>query len=85
MQATLSAPLTLDPTQATVLVVDSFQADPQAGMLTVVYRLVDSSGNTVARRTATSNASSVQTWIANNTATIYNALLSKLGVTGTVT
>lgn len=84
MQATLSAPLTLNPQQAVVLVIESFTVEPDAGVLTVRYRLVDSGGNLLERRTVTSNAPNVQTWITNQTTTIYNALLNKLGLTGTV-
>lgn len=84
MQATLTSPLTLNPTQATALVIESFSVEPDAGVITVRFKLVDAGGNIVDRRIVTSNAPNVQTWIANQTATIYNALLSKLGVTGTV-
>ena len=84
MQATLSAPLTLNPAQATALIIERFAAEPDAGVLTVTFRLVDASGNMLDRRTITANTPAVQIWITNQTTTIYSALLTRLGLTGTV-
>jgi hypothetical protein len=83
-EVTLDAPLTLDPKQATRLVIRYWHVEPDAGVVQVGYDLFDASGKLLERRAITADGAQVQTWIANNTNTIYTRLLAKLGVTGTV-
>lgn len=83
-EATLSAPLTLDPQQAAKLVIRNVLVEFGARTLQVEYDLVDGTGKLLQRRTVTADGAAVQTWIGNQEATLYARLLAKLGVTGTV-
>ena len=83
-EATLDAPLDLDPRTAAKLRIRSFQADCDGRVVTIIYDLVDSDGKVVDRRQRVATGSQVQTWITNQEATIYTRLLAELGVTGTV-
>jgi hypothetical protein len=84
MKATLDTPLTLDPQQAVDVDIVSTQIDHKARVLIVTFDLLDSNGNAIARRTATAGGAQVQTWIGNQETTIYQRLLAKLGLTGTI-
>jgi hypothetical protein len=83
-QATLDAPLTLDPTQAVKLKIMSFNTECDARVVTIRFAMLDASGKVVSERTVQADGAQVQTWITNQETTIYNRLLAKLGVTGTI-
>ena len=83
-QATLDAPLTLDPQQAITLVIRGANIDFDARVVTIHFDMVSAGGAILARRTITADGATVQTWITNQEATIYGRLLAKLGVTGTI-
>lgn len=83
-EATLDAPLTLDPKQATKLVVRHADIDFAARTVDIDYFLVDATGKVIDRKRITASGAAVQTWITNQETTIYNRLLASLGVTGTI-
>jgi hypothetical protein len=84
MQATLDAPLTLDPQQAARLVIRGALVDCDARVVIIHFDMVDGDGKILERRTITADGAQVQTWISNQESVIYGRLLAKLGVTGTV-
>ena len=84
MQATLDTPLTLDPKQATKLVVRSAVIEFDSRAVQIDYEMIDASGKTVDRRRITATGAAVQTWITNQENTIYTRLLASLGITGTI-
>jgi hypothetical protein len=83
-QVTLDAPLTLDPKQATKLVLRRADIDFTARTVEIDYVLVDATGKTIDRKRITASGAQVQTWINNQETTIYGRLLAALGVTGTI-
>lgn len=83
-QITLSAPLTLNPTTATKLVVRSTTIEHGAKVISIQVDMVDADGAIVEQRTVQASGAAVATWIANQEATIVARLLAKLGVTGTI-
>lgn len=83
-EATLDAPLDLDPRQAAKVIIRNWHVEPDEGVVQISYDLVAQDGTLLDRRIATADGAQVRTWIANNTNTIYTRLLAKLGVTGTV-
>lgn len=83
-RVTLDEPLTLDPQQATRLEIRSAQIDFDARVVIIQVDLVGANGRTLARREVTADGAQVQTWINNQESTIYQRLLAKLGVTGTI-
>ncbi|MEJ7812899.1 MAG: hypothetical protein WKG32_20965 [Gemmatimonadaceae bacterium] len=83
--AALNAPLTLDPKQATTLVLRSAVVEFEAGVIQLRYELVDAAGKVLETRTVTADGAAVQTWIATQRAPLYQRLLAKLGVAGVIT
>lgn len=84
-EATLSQPLTLNPTQATKLVLVSATPEFAAGVMHITFDMFAANGTLIERRTITADGAAVKTWVANAEATIYTRLLAKLGVNGVVT
>jgi hypothetical protein len=84
MQATLDAPLTLDPQQATKLVIRGANVDFDGRVVLIHFDMVAANGTILQRRSIVVDGSQVQTWITNQENAIYTRLLAKLGVTGTV-
>jgi hypothetical protein len=84
MQATLDSPLILDPLQAATLRIINTVIDHGSRTVSITFELVDDTDKLLQRRTIVADGATVQTWIANQEATIYGRLLTKLGVTGTV-
>lgn len=83
-EVTLDTPLTLDPKQATKLVLRSAVIEFDSRALQIDYVLVDADGKVVDRRRITATGAQVRAWITNQEATILNRLLAHLGVTGTI-
>lgn len=84
MNATLDAPLTLDPQQAITLKLRQTMVDHTERVVILYFDLIDGGGNVVAQRRLTADGAQVQAWITAQETTIYQRLLSKLGVTGTI-
>lgn len=84
-EAVLDAPLTLNPQTATRLVLRSYVVEVGAGVIQIAFDLVDASGKVLESRRIVADGPAVQTYIANQSATIVARLLAKLGLTGTVT
>jgi hypothetical protein len=84
MEATLSAPLTLNPAQATKLIVRFAVLEFGADVVQITYDLVNAAGKVIHRETITADGAAVKTWVQNQEAVIYARLMAKLGVTGTV-
>lgn len=84
MKATLSAPLTLNPQQATELVVTRALLNFESRTVAIDFELRDVGGAVVSRRSIEVSTNAVKNWLTNQETTIYNALLTKLGITGTV-
>lgn len=82
--ATLSAPLTLDPTTATKLVLRSAVLEFGSDVVHITFDMYDAAGKLIVRRTIVADGNQVRTWVQNQEATIYARLLAKLGVAGTV-
>ena len=83
--AILDTPMTLDTRAAAQLVIRGVHihlTSPRS--IDVIFELVDSSGVVVDRRVVNASGAGVQNWISNQEAALYNQLMSKLGVTGTV-
>lgn len=83
-QATLDAPLTLDPQQAARIKIRTAEMDLTNRVLILVYDLYDGDGKHLGRRSLVADGAQVQTYLTNQEATLYARLLAKLGVTGTV-
>lgn len=83
-EATLSAPLTLDPQQATKLRVVNTFVNHRQRTVRIEYEMVAANGTVVSTRTVSRGGAAVDTWITNQESTIYAQLLAQLGVTGTV-
>lgn len=83
-EATLDAPLTLDPQQATKLVIRGANVDFDGRVVVINFDMVAANGTILQRRSIVADGAQVQTWITNQEATIYGRLLAKLGVTGTI-
>lgn len=83
-QATLDAPLTLDPTQAFTLRLRRFVGECDARVVQITVVMLDAQGKIVGERTIQADGVAVRNWLTNQETTILNALLSKLGITGTV-
>lgn len=81
----LSAPLPLDPREAADIDIIYWHVEPKSGVVEICFDLLDATGKAVDRRRVVADGAQIQTWIANNTNTIYQRLAAKLGVTGTVT
>lgn len=82
--ATLDADLTVNPSKARKLVLETTVIDHLAKAITINVTLTDVNGVTVDARTLTIKTAAVATWIGNQETTILNALLAKLGVTGVI-
>jgi GTP cyclohydrolase III len=83
-QATLNAPLILDPQVATKLIIRNAMIDFEGRVLVIHFDLVDADGKMLARRSVVADGSAVQTWISNQESIVYTRLLAKLGLTGSV-
>jgi hypothetical protein len=84
-QVTLDAPLTLDPKQATKLVLRHAVLEFGPDVVQIAFDLVDATGKVIDRRSITADGAAVATWVNNQEATICARLMAKLGVTGVVT
>lgn len=84
MQATLSAPLTLNPQQAAVLVLRSTTIDHPGKQVIVRFALIGAGGAVLDTREVVISDAATVTWLTAQESTILNALLTKMGVTGTV-
>lgn len=83
-QVTLDAPLTLDPTQATRIVLRGARLNFSNNSIDVVVEFVDASGNIRETRVIPADGAQVATYVGNQANTILTRLLAKLGVTGTI-
>lgn len=83
-EATLDSPLTLDPQQATKLVIRGVQIDLDGRDMTIHFDLVGAGNVILARRSVVATGSQVQTYISNQETNYYTRLLAKLGITGTI-
>jgi hypothetical protein len=84
-QAALTSPLTLDPTEAVTLRLRRFVGECDARVVQVTVVMLDAGGNIVGERTIQADSAAVKTWLTNQETTILNALLNKLGISGTIT
>ena len=84
-EATLTAPFTLDPRQATKLRVREFTAEKDGGFVRAIIDYVDADGNVVHTDRFRLTGPQVVTWIANQEATILNRYMTQNSLTGTVT
>jgi uncharacterized lipoprotein YmbA len=83
-EATLDSPHTLDPRQAVKLRVRAMQVDHVARVVGVTIDYVDAGGVVIHTVQRQLSGAQVQTWIANQEATILSRFLAAEGLTGTV-
>lgn len=83
-QATLTNPLTLNPQQATRLVIREARVDFDAREVLLRIDYVSAQNVVLETRTVVVDGAQVQTWINNQENTLYTRLLAKLGVTGNI-
>ncbi len=83
-KATLDAPLTLDPQQATTLTIVAATLEFGSKQMQIHYELRAANGGLLEKRTITADGVAVQTYVGNQEAILYTRLLAKLGVSGTV-
>lgn len=83
-EATLSAPLTLDPRQATKLRVRVSEVDHITRTVTVLIDHLDSNGNVIHFVRRTLSGPQVETWISNQETTLLNRYMAVANLTGTV-
>lgn len=80
----LDSPLVLNPQQAATLRLERTTIEHDAKVVQIQVALVAANGTILERRTVQAGGAAVQTWIANQEATILGRLLATMGVTGTI-
>lgn len=83
-EATLTAPITVDPRQGVKLRVRSFEAIDAMGAVAVVIEYLDAGGNVVKTDRDTLTGAQIVTWIANQESPILTRYMAKNGLTGTI-
>jgi len=81
---TLDQPLTLNPLQAAKLELIEARVDYVNRQVHALFHLTDANGAILEVRTATLAGAAVETWMANQEATLYQRLTLKLGVSGSL-
>lgn len=85
-QANLTAPITLDPTQASSIKLQSVRFDYTSTphQLFLLFAYLDGVGNVVNTREVVASDAAVQTYMANQETNILTRLMARLGLTGTI-
>jgi hypothetical protein len=83
-QALLSAPLPVNPEQATRIVLRSSLLEHGANAMLVTFDLVNASGAVVESRALTLSGAAITTWFATNEPILVQRLLTRLGLSGTI-